>query len=71
LALGRRLGWDVLPSNNYELAESPEGLLMKGRGQGHGLGYCQKGGAGLAQKGLSPAAILRHYFPGTNIISRQ
>ncbi|MCC6539306.1 MAG: hypothetical protein IT162_17270 [Bryobacterales bacterium] len=71
IALGRRLGWDALPGNNYELSESSEGLLLNGRGQGHGLGYCQMGGAGLAQKGRSPAEILRHYFPGTNIISRQ
>lgn len=71
LALGRRLGWDALPSNNYELTESPNGLLLKGRGSGHGLGYCQKGAAGLARQGRSPAEILRHYFPGTNIMSRQ
>jgi stage II sporulation protein D len=65
LNIGRRSGWDALPSNNYELF----GLQIKGRGRGHGLGYCQKGGAGMASQGATPAAILRHYFPGTAIIS--
>jgi stage II sporulation protein D len=65
IAIGRRLGWSALPSNNYEII----GAELHGRGHGHGLGYCQKGGAGLARQGLSPADILRHYFPGTNIMS--
>ncbi len=68
LSIGRRSGWAALPSNNFEFIETPEGLQLKGRGQGHGLGYCQRGGAGLA-KSLSAAAILHHYFPGTAIIS--
>jgi len=65
LTIGRRSGWAALPSNNYVLS----GFQVKGRGQGHGLGYCQRGGAGMARQGASPSEILRHYFPGTNIIS--
>ena len=64
LTIGRRSGWAALPSNNYELI----GLQIKGRGLGHGLGYCQRGGAGMARQGARSADILRHYFPGTNII---
>jgi len=64
LNIGRRFGWAALPSNNYAIT----GLQIKGRGQGHGLGYCQRGGAGMARQGASPAAILRHYFPGATII---
>jgi len=65
IQIGRRLGWSALPSNNYEIS----GLTITGRGQGHGLGYCQRGGAGMAAQGASLAAILRHYFPGTSIIT--
>lgn len=65
IQIGRRSGWAALPSNNYEIT----GLRVIGRGQGHGLGYCQRGGAGMAKLGASPAAILRHYFPGTSIIT--
>lgn len=69
LAIGRRSGWDALPGNNYELIESPPKVETRGRGRGHGLGYCQKGGAGMARQGTALGAILRHYFPGTDIIS--
>ncbi|MBI2686283.1 MAG: hypothetical protein HYX27_08200 [Acidobacteria bacterium] len=65
LAIGRRLGWSALPGNNYEI----DGSEVVGKGQGHGLGYCQRGGAGMAKQGASVAAILNHYFPGTAIIS--
>jgi stage II sporulation protein D len=65
LAIGRRSGWAALPSNNYDLT----GFEVKGRGHGHGLGYCQRGGAGMAAQGSTPAAILHHHFPGTNIMS--
>lgn len=66
LAVGRRSGWDALPSNNYELLP---GGIARGRGHGHGLGYCQRGAAGLARQGQSASQILRHYFPGTVIMS--
>lgn len=65
IAQGRRHGWAALPSNNYEI----KGAEIVGRGQGHGLGYCQRGGAGLAQLGQTAAEILRHYYPGTDIVS--
>ncbi|HEU0123952.1 MAG TPA: SpoIID/LytB domain-containing protein [Bryobacteraceae bacterium] len=65
LTVGRRSGWAALPSNSY-VVSGPE---ITGRGHGHGLGYCQRGGAGMARQGAGPAAILRHYFPGTAIIN--
>jgi len=68
LSIGRRSGWAALPSNNYELVETNDGLELRGRGQGHGLGYCQRGGAGMAKQGKSFQELLRHYFPGTAII---
>ncbi len=61
LAIGRRSGWDALPGNNYTI----RGEEITGRGQGHGLGYCQRGGAGLARQGKSAAEILHHYLPAT------
>ena len=64
LQLGRETGWETLPSNNYEIKDGE----IIGRGHGHGLGYCQRGGAGLAQLGKTAAEILHHYFPGTDIV---
>lgn len=60
IRLGRRFGWDALPSNNYVL----EGNVARGRGRGHGVGYCQRGGAGL---GESFDALLRRYLPNTAV----
>lgn len=65
LAYNRRYGWDALPSNNYDI----KGAEIIGHGLGHGLGYCQKGAAGLAQLGKTASEILRHYLPGTDIVS--
>ncbi|MBM5802524.1 MAG: SpoIID/LytB domain-containing protein [Cyanobacteria bacterium K_DeepCast_35m_m2_155] len=42
-------------------------LLIRGRGFGHGIGMSQWGAHGLAQRGASYTAILRHYYPGTQI----
>jgi len=58
LVLGRKFGWNILPSNNYVLT----GKVAKGKGQGHGVGYCQRGGAGLGE-GFDQ--LLRRYLPNT------
>lgn len=71
LAICRRDGWDALPGNAYGMRDSGEDLILEGRGQGHGAGYCQRGGAALARQGLNAAAILRHYFPGATIAPLQ
>ncbi len=41
---------------------------LKGGGWGHGVGYCQIGALGMSLKGFSSEAILKHYFPGSNLI---
>lgn len=45
----------------------PSLIIIQGRGWGHGVGFCQSGGAGRAQAGQSYVDILAHYFPGTQI----
>lgn len=63
LTIGRDKGWDRLPSNHYKLSGDGNSLTAIGRGQGHGLGLCQRGAAGFS----SASAILAHYFPGTSV----
>lgn len=50
-----------------ETARRPDGRLdwvtLRGAGWGHGVGFCQIGGLGMALKGFTYDAILRHYFP--------
>jgi stage II sporulation protein D len=41
------------------------GLLIEGRGRGHGVGMCQEGAHELALRGWDSARILRHYYPHT------
>jgi len=42
-------------------------LVAVGRGFGHGIGMSQWGALGLARQGESFAAILRHYYRGTQL----
>jgi len=44
-------------------------LSPAGEGAGHGLGLCQYGAAGMAAKGATFGAILRHYYPETELKS--
>ncbi|MBI2419408.1 MAG: SpoIID/LytB domain-containing protein [Ignavibacteriales bacterium] len=46
---------------------SEKRIIIKGRGNGHGVGMCQWGAMGMAKKGVSYMDILAHYYPGTNI----
>ena len=52
-----------IPSNNYNV-DKASGLL-RGRGEGHGVGLCQLGAATMAARGASFRDILNHYYPNT------
>ncbi len=71
LAVVRRLGWSALPGNDYSLTRSGDRLLLKGIGEGHGVGLCQAGSEALAARGATALEILRHYFPNTRTTSLQ
>ncbi len=65
--LGQAYGWNKLPGNSYEMTQTSDGYVFHGRGQGHGVGFCQTGADILAAKGFSFTEILSHYFPGSEI----
>jgi stage II sporulation protein D len=44
------------------------GWLFTGRGWGHGVGMCQIGAFGMAQRGHTYRAILQHYYTGVEIV---
>lgn len=56
-----------LPSLCFELEHGSHGITVEGRGHGHGVGLCQWGAKGLAERGLSSRDILRHYYPGCEL----
>jgi len=67
LAIGRKLGWDAVPSNNFTAREENGGVTLHGTGHGHGLGLCQRGARSMAEQGASFREILSHYFPNTKL----
>ena len=67
LAVGRGLGWNRIPSTWFEVSRSNDRFLFHGRGTGHGAGLCQAGAAAMAAQQFSMEAILRQYFPGTEV----
>ncbi len=67
LAVVRRLGWDAIPSNAYRVTVNGATATFDGAGEGHGMGLCQRGAAGLARQGASWRDILHRYFPATVI----
>ncbi len=68
LELTRRLGWSRLPSNDYVVErQAGRPAVLRGKGEGHGVGMCQRGAAGMAASGVDFVVILRHYFPGASL----
>jgi len=69
LRIDRELGWGTIPGNNYDLEVAGETLVIQGRGQGHGVGLCQRGAAGMAAEGKTFREILEYYYPNTALNS--
>jgi stage II sporulation protein D len=53
---------DVVPGRR-----GVEQLILKGGGNGHGVGMCQSGAIGRARAGQDFRTILRTYYPGTTV----
>jgi stage II sporulation protein D len=68
LAVDRRLGWNAVPSNNFTSREEDGHMILEGAGQGHGIGLCQRGAKGMADKGSGFRQILDHYFPNAALL---
>ncbi len=71
IELGRILGWDALPGYNYALSRAGDHIVVNGRGEGHGIGLCQRGANAMASSGADHRLILNHYYPNTVIGYRQ
>ncbi|MFH1851211.1 MAG: SpoIID/LytB domain-containing protein [Candidatus Neomarinimicrobiota bacterium] len=48
---------------------APDTFTLKGGGWGHGAGLCQIGALGMALKGYHTANILKHYYPGSRLVT--
>ncbi len=65
--LRRVLGYTILASTQFDFDVVGFQIQFAGRGAGHGVGMCQWGAKELAEKGYSAEAIVRYYYPGTDI----
>jgi stage II sporulation protein D len=65
LSITRRLGWSALPGNNFSARLEGSEIVVTGRGEGHGVGVCQRGITGLARSGVDFRALLTRYLPQT------
>ena len=68
LALCRRLGWNAVPSDDFTARQEGAQIVLEGKGQGHGIGLCQRGAEAMAADGADLAKIIAHYFPNTKIV---
>jgi SpoIID/LytB domain protein len=67
MAIGRTLGWQILKSTAFDLAHRRGRYTFKGRGYGHGVGFCVIGAMRRAAAGASRPALLNAYFPGLRV----
>jgi len=67
--VGRRLGWDVLKGDAWDVTRTAGGYRFSGRGKGHGAGLCLAGAGRLAASGGSGRRILGAYVPGADVWS--
>ena len=67
LAIRKALSSSHLKSSAFEIEKSSDGLVLKGRGWGHGVGLCQIGAAAMAAQGYDYRQILSHYYVGAEI----
>ncbi|MBS1852930.1 MAG: SpoIID/LytB domain-containing protein [Acidobacteria bacterium] len=69
LEIGRRQGWNAVPSNNFTVRREKGQAVLEGTGEGHGIGLCQWGAKAMAEQGADFRQILNHYYPNTQIQS--
>lgn len=61
-------GKSILRSTLFNInLDDNKNIVIKGKGNGHGVGLCQWGAIGQSKKGIGYEEILYHYFPRTTI----
>ena len=61
------MGPNNIKSTNFKVKRVNNKFIFSGHGWGHGVGFCQWGAAGMAEKGYSAEQILKFYYPDSKI----
>jgi len=61
------VGASQIRNTNFQVRNYGSYFQFLGRGWGHGVGMCQFGSKGMADKGYGFMAIVRYYYPGADI----
>lgn len=59
--------WFSLPSANFAVSATKDGICFQTKGIGHGVGMSQYGANAMATEGKSFSEILLHYYPGAEL----
>ena len=65
LEIRRILSESHLKSSAFDVEMTPDMVILRGAGWGHGVGLCQIGAAVMASKGYDYRQILEHYYPNS------
>lgn len=68
LEIRRALSRSHLYSSAFSVERKGSRFILNGMGWGHGVGLCQIGAAVMASRGIGYREILRHYYPGTQLL---
>lgn len=63
----KTLGYETAKSTWFKIQRHGHTVTLTGRGFGHGVGLCQWGAKGMAEKNKTATDILQFYYPGTSI----
>ncbi len=65
--LRKALGYEALRSTRFKVKNHGQGITFSGRGFGHGVGLCQWGAKGMAERKKTAPQILQFYYPGAEL----
>ena len=57
-----------MPSLQFNIEKVDNGIIITGKGSGHGVGMCQWGAFGMAQVKKDYKEILKFYYKGIEIV---
>ena len=63
----RIVGYQALPSTQFDVIAIGRDIVLQGKGYGHGVGLCQWGTKVQAEQGKSFTEILEYYYPGVQV----